>query len=79
MKIFKPLLFIIILSISSYSFAQYEKKIHSEEVCKGIYQAISTFIYLADAEWKKENEEKALLYSSAASNYATIYSTICEK
>ena len=52
---------------------------YSKETCQKIYHSIGTFIYLADEQWKKENEEKAMFYSTAASNYATIYETVCSK
>ena len=33
---------------------------YSKETCQKIYDSIGTFIYLADEQWKKENEEKWL-------------------
>jgi len=52
--------------------AKYPKK-----ACKGIYGAIGLFLKIADVEWKKKNEKKAVLYSQAAANYATVYETVC--
>ena len=46
-------------------------------LCQKIYESIGTFVLLADTEWKKEKEKKAMFYSTAASNYATIYETVC--
>ena len=66
---------IILLSIPSVSVAQDP---YSREVCKQIYDAIGTFLAVADAGWKSQDEEKALKYSTAAANYATIYETFCK-
>lgn len=52
---------------------------YSQESCQEIYGAIGTFLYLADIEWKQKNEEKAMFYSTASANYATIYETVCRK
>ena len=53
-----------------------EKK-YSKKACKDIYGVIALFVKIADAEWKKKNEKRAVLYSQAAANYATIYETVC--
>lgn len=47
--------------------------------CQEIYEAIGTFISLADVEWKQDNAEKAMFYSTASANYATIYETVCRE
>ena len=52
---------------------------YSQESCQEIYGVIGTFLYLADIEWKQKNEEKAMFYSTASANYATIYETVCRK
>ena len=54
-----------------------EKK-YPKKSCKEIYGVIGLFVKIADAEWKKKNEKKAVLYSQAAANYATIYETVCK-
>ncbi|MBG08308.1 MAG: hypothetical protein CME68_06085 [Halobacteriovoraceae bacterium] len=56
-----------------------EKK-YPKKACKGIYDSIGLFVKVADAIWKKKNnDKKAVLYSQAAANYATIYETVCRK
>ena len=52
---------------------------YSQKTCKDIYEAIGIFLYLADEEWKQENEEKAMFYLKASANYSTIYQTVCRK
>ena len=52
---------------------------YSKETCQKIYDSIGTFIYLADEQWKKENEEKAMFYSTASANYSTIFQSVCVK
>ena len=58
-------LFAVSISISPV-FATENK--YPEDVCKGIFNAIGTFIVLADKEWKEtRNEEKALFYITSSS------------
>ena len=71
-------LFSILILITNKSFADKEIQPYSEETCQEIYNAIGTFLVLADINWKEKNEEKALFYSSASANYATIYETVCK-
>ena len=52
---------------------------YSTETCQKIYDSIGTFIYLADEQWKKENEEKAMFYSTVSANYSTVFQTVCIK
>lgn len=52
---------------------------YSKETCQKIYDSIGTFIYLADEQWKKENEEKAMFYSTASANYSNVFQTVCIK
>ena len=52
---------------------------YSTETCQKIYDSIGTFIYLADEQWKKENEEKAMFYSTTSANYSTVFQTVCVK
>jgi hypothetical protein len=40
--------------------------------------SISLFLSIADKAWKSQDEEKALFYSTAAANYATVYETTCK-
>ena len=69
----------ICLFITSTSVASKEIETYSKETCQEIYEAIGTFLILADAEWKQKNKEKAMFYSTASANYATIYETVCRK
>ena len=77
MKFFTSLA--ICLVITNTALASKEIETYPQESCQEIYGAIGTFLYLADIEWKQENEEKAMLYSTASANYATIYETVCRK
>lgn len=69
----------ICLFMTTPSFANTEIETYPKETCKEIYGAIATFLVLANAEWEKQNEEKALLYSTASANYATIYEATCKE
>jgi len=51
---------------------------YPEKICSKIYGSISLFLSIADKAWKSQDEEKALFYSTAAANYATIYETTCK-
>ena len=79
MKKLLSLIFMILLLPSNAALANKEIEPYSQETCQKIYEAIGTFVLLADTEWKKEKEKKAMFYSTAASNYATIYETVCSK
>ena len=69
----------ICLFIASTSVASKEVETYPNETCQEIYEAIGTFLILADAAWKQENEEVAMFYSTASANYATVYETVCRK
>jgi hypothetical protein len=69
----------ICLFITSSSLASKEIETYPKEACQEIYKAIGTFISLADVEWKQDNAEKAMFYSTASANYATIYETVCRE
>ncbi len=69
----------ICLLITSTSLASKEIESYPKETCQGIYKAIGTFLALADTEWKQGNSEKAMFYSTASANYATIYKTVCKR
>ena len=71
-------LFSILILITNTSFAEKEIQPYSKETCQEIYNAIGAFLIIADINWKEKNEEKALFYSSASANYATIYETVCK-
>ncbi|SVE38798.1 uncharacterized protein METZ01_LOCUS491652 [marine metagenome] len=71
-------LFSILILTTNTSFADKEIQPYSKDTCQEIYNAIGTFLVLADINWKEKNEEKALFYSSASANYATIYETVCK-
>ncbi len=49
---------------------------YSQESCQEIYGAIGTFLHQDDIEWKQNNYGKAMIYSTASANYATIYETV---
>ena len=51
---------------------------YPENICCKIYDSISLFLSIADKAWKSQDEEKALFYSTAAANYATVYETTCK-
>ena len=70
---------VICLVVTNTALASKEIETYPQESCQEIYGAIGTFLYLADIEWKQENEEKAMFYSTASANYATIYETVCRK
>ena len=84
--LFFILVFMFCISINPI-FSKEEK--YPEHVCKEIYGAIGTFLGLADKEWKQtknaekteleksKHAEKALFFSQAASNYSTVYETVC--
>ena len=50
---------------------------YSEETCQKINDSIGYFLHLADIQWKKENEKKAMFYSTASANYSIVFQTIC--
>ena len=77
MKFITPLA--ICLFITSTSLASKEIETYPKETCQEIYEAIGTFLVLADAEWELQNGEAAMFYSTAAANYATIYETVCRE
>ena len=70
---------IIGLFISNTAFAGTDANNYPKETCQEIYQAIGTFLYLADVQWKEGNEQKAIFYSTASANYASIYQAVCKK
>jgi hypothetical protein len=67
------------LLMTNIAYAGTEIKTYPKESCQEIYKAIGTFLNLADEEWKKEKWEKAMFYSNASANYATIYLAVCKK
>jgi len=69
----------ICLIITNTALASKKIEPYSQESCQEVYRAIGTFLFLADKEWKKENEKKAMFYLTASSNYANIYDTVCSK
>jgi len=78
MKSFIILIFcLIFLNVNAFS----ETRIYEEKDCKEIFNAVNIFLYMADKNWKQqdqEGEKKGLFYSEAASNYAQIYSVFCK-
>ena len=69
----------ICLIITNTALASKKIEPYSQESCREIYGAIGTFLNHADIEWKQNNYEKAMFYSTASANYATIYETVCRK
>ena len=67
------------LLINNTAFAGTDANNYQKETCQEIYQAIGTFLYLADGQWKEGNEKKAIFYSTASANYASIYQAVCKK
>ena len=70
---------VIGLFMTNTSYAYTDIKKYPKESCQEIYQAIGTFLGLADGEWKERNGEKAMFYSTASANYATFYLALCKK
>ena len=70
---------VIGLFMTNTSYAYTDIKKYPKESCQEIYQAIGTFLGLADGEWKERNGEKAMFYSTASANYSTVFQTVCIK
>ena len=70
---------VIGLFMTNTSYAYTDIKIYPQESCQEIHKAIGDFLVLADGEWKEQNWEKAMFYSTASANYATIYLAVCKK
>ena len=70
---------VIGLFMTNTAYAYADIKMYPKESCQEIYETIGTFLVLADGEWKTENWEKAMFYSTASANYATIYLAVCEQ
>ena len=66
----------VALAIPTMGFAEEQ---YPKEICKQMYDTIGVFLTIADKAWKSQDEEKALLYSTAAANYATVYETTCKR
>lgn len=66
----------VALAIPTMSFAEEQ---YPKEICKTMYDTIGVFLAIADKAWKSQDEEKALLYSTAAANYATVYELTCKR
>tara|TARA_B100000029_G_scaffold392078_1_gene389057 strand:- start:224 stop:493 length:270 start_codon:yes stop_codon:yes gene_type:complete len=77
-QIFKVSLIFILFASTNTVYAKENK--YPRKVCEGIYGSIGLFVKIADSIWKKKNnDKKAVLYSQAAANYATIYETVCRE
>ncbi len=63
------------LMVPNMSFAE---DLYPKEVCKQIYESIGVFLAVADKAWKSQDEEKAIIYSKVAANYATVYGVTCK-
>ena len=66
----------VAIAIPTMGFAQEQ---YPKEICKQMYDAIGLFLTIADKDWKSQDEEKALFYSTAAANYATVYEVTCKR
>lgn len=79
----KTLLCIFLLVITLPSLAQNNiDPAWNKKSCSEIYKSIGIFVALADKSWKKDgynSEKTAAFYASVASDYATIYQTVCRK
>ncbi|MDP6189864.1 MAG: hypothetical protein QF872_03550 [Gammaproteobacteria bacterium] len=75
---FITLLIVCVLTANT-SLAKAKIEPYPPETCQEIYRAIGTFLVLADTQWKQQNTELAMLYSTASANYATIYATVCKE
>ncbi len=72
----KPILMLVMaLMLPNMGFANDP---YPKEVCKQIYDSIGMFLAIADKAWKSEDEEKAIIYSKVAANYATVYGVTCK-
>ena len=56
----------VALAIPTMGFAEEQ---YPKEICKQMYDTVGVFLQIADKAWKSQDEEKALLYSTAAANY----------
>lgn len=79
MKFITSIAICLFITSSCTSLESKEIETYPKESCQEIYEAIGTFISLADVEWKQDNAEKAMFYSTASANYATIYETVCRE
>ena len=79
MKFITSIAICLFITSSCTNLASKEIETYPKEACQEIYEAIGTFISLADVEWKQDNAEKAMFYSTASANYATIYETVCRE
>lgn len=66
----------VVLAIPTMGFAEEQ---YPKEICKQMYDTVGVFLQIADKAWKSQDEEKALLYSTAAANYAIVYETTCKR
>ena len=63
------------LMLPNMSFAE---DFYPNEVCKQICDSSGVFLAVADKAWKSQDEEKAIIYSKVAANYATVYGVTCK-
>ena len=66
----------VAIALPTMSFAQEQ---YPKEICKKMYDTVGVFLTIADKAWKSQDEEKALFYSTAAANYATVYEVTCKR
>ena len=78
-KFAKQALMLLFLILPFFTYAEQKRGEWSPKSCAEIHKAIGFFTYQADNYWKKKDEKKVAFYASVASDYATIYQTVCGK
>ena len=68
----------IALPTTSFALVYDFPDMYPRETCEEMYDSIGDLLYVADKAWKSQDEEKALLYSTAAANYSTVYEVFCK-
>ena len=66
----------VVMAVPTMGFAEEQ---YPKEICKQMYDTIGVLLTVADKAWKSQDEEKALFYSTAAANYATVYEVTCKR
>ena len=77
-KIIYVFSFLLIVEICFITVQAKETSLYPEDSCKEIFDAVGTFLYLADKAWKEKNTEDGVKYSEVAENYATVYDVFCK-
>ena len=69
----------IALPTMSFAMVINNQEQYPNSICKEMYDTIGVLLTVADNAWKSQDEEKALFYSTAAANYATVYEVTCKR